>query len=195
MTVAGDRSLGRVLTLTHDVTSPASALAVARFDRLAGQGLPVTFRGLDVLGIDATLPVTLDVLAELDRVADQAAAVGVTLHRPSRRPPTARVHLVAELAEDVGRARAWRAATYRAYWEDDADLADPGVVVELAARVGLDPDTVGAALADEAALAAVRRRTHTARGEGIGGVPVLAAHGTLVSPDLADDDLWELAGA
>lgn len=141
MTVAGDRSLGRVLTLTHDVTSPASALAVARFDRLAGQGLPVVYRGVDVLGIDATLPVTLDVLAELDRVADRAAALGVTLHRPSRRPSTARVHLVAELAEDV------------------------------------------------------RRRAHTARGEGIGGVPVLAAHGTLVSPDLADDDLWELAGA
>ena len=183
-----------MLILTHDVTSPASALAVARFDRLAAEGLPVTFRGVDVLGIDATLPVTLDVLAELDRVADRAAALGVTLHRPSRRPPTARVHLVAELAEDAGRGRAWRAATYRAYWQDDADLADPGLVVELAEQVGLDPDTVAAALADGAALAAVRRRTHTARGEGIGGVPVLAAHGTLVSPDLAADDLWELAG-
>ncbi len=182
-----------MLTLTHDVTSPASALAVARFDRLAEEGLPVVFRGVDVLGVDATLPVTLEVLAELDRVAPRAAEMGVTLRRPTRRPSTARVHLVADLAEDAGQGRAWRTAAYRAYWEDDADLADPEFVVELAEQVGLDPDPVAAALGDEAALAAVRRRTHTARGEGIGGVPVLAAHGTLVSPDLDDADLWELA--
>lgn len=183
-----------MLVLTHDVTSPASALAVARFDRLAAAGLPVAFRGVDVLGVDATLPVTLDVLAELERVAPRAAALGVTLRRPTQRPSTARVHLVADLAEESGRGRAWRAATYCAYWEDDADLADVEVVVALARQVGLDVDATTAAVTDEAAVAAVRRRTHTARGEGIGGVPVLAAHGTLVNPDLDDEDLWELAG-
>lgn len=182
-----------MLTLTHDVTSPASALAVARLDRLADEGLPVTFRGIDVLGVDATLPVTLDVLAELERVAARAATLGVVLRRPSRRPSTARVHLVADLAEDVGRGQAWRRATYAAYWRDDADLADAGVLLELADRVGLPRDPVAAALADEAAVAAVRRRTNSARSEGIGGVPVLVAHGTLLSPDLDDDALWALA--
>lgn len=182
-----------MLILTHDVTSPASALAVARFDRLAAEGLPVTFRGVDVLGVDATLPVTLDVLAELERVAPRAAAMGLTLRRPTQRPSTARVHLVADLAQEMGQGRAWRAVTYRAYWEDDADLGDAEVVVGLAEQVGLDADTIAAAVTDEAAVAAVRRRTHTARGEGIGGVPVLAVHGTLVSPDLDDADLWELA--
>lgn len=183
-----------MLTLTHDVTSPASALAVARFDRLAAAGLPVRFRGLDVLGVDATLPVTLDVLAELDRVQDRAAALGIVLQRPTRRPSTARVHLVADLAEPAGLGPAWRAATYRAYWRDDADLAHPDLLLALADGIGLDADTVAAALADEAAVAEVRRRTNSARSEGIGGVPVLVAHGTLVSPDLDDDALWELAG-
>ena len=183
-----------MLTLTHDVTSPASAVAVARIDRLAADGLPVRFRGIDVLGIDATLPVTLDVLAELERVAPRAAEAGVQLQRPTRRPSTARVHLVADLLDDEATARAWRAATYAAYWQHDADLADEHVVVELAEDVGLDADTVVAAMRDDAALAAVRRRTQTARGEGIGGVPVLIAHGTLVSPDLDDDALWALAG-
>lgn len=190
-----DRSLGVVLILTHDVTSPASAVAVARFHRLAANGLPVRFRGVDVLGLDATLPVTLDVLAELERMAPRAAELGVVLRRPSRRPSTAMVHLVADLAEDVGRGAAWRTTTYAAYWQDDADLADGDVVVALADGIGLDPDTVAAAVRDRAALADVRRRTNAARGEGIGGVPVLAAHGTLVSPDLADDDLWALARA
>ena len=184
-----------MLTLTHDVTSPASASAVARLDRLAAQGLPVRFRGVDVLGLDTALPVTLDVLAELERVAPRAAELGIVLHRPSRRPGTARVHLVADVAEDAGRGRAWRRATYRAYWEHDADLTDHAVLVELARGAGLPPHEVEVALADESAVAAVRRRTHTARGEGIGGVPVLVAHGTLVSADLADDDLWALARA
>lgn len=182
-----------MLILTHDVTSPASALAVARFDRLAADGLPVRFRGVDVLGLDATVPVTLDVLAELERVAPRAAALGITLQRPSQRPSTARVHLVADLAQESGLGRAWRAASYRAYWQDDADLGDPEVVVALAAATGMDGDQVAAVVADQSAVAEVRRRTHTARGEGIGGVPVLAAHGTLVSPDLDDADLWALA--
>ena len=39
----------------------------------------------------------------------------------------------------------------------------------------------------------MRRRTDSARAEGIGGVPVLAAHGTLLSPDVDDDALWDLA--
>lgn len=184
-----------MLLLTHDVTSPASALAVARLDRLAAAGLPVAFRGIDVLAVDATLPVTLDVLAELDRVAARATAEGVVLHRPTRRPSTARVHLVADLAEDAGLGAAWRAATYAAYWQDDADLADPEVVVGLADAVGLDVEVVGAAVRDESAVAAVRRRTNTARSEGIGGVPVLVAHGTLLSADLDDDALWALASA
>lgn len=182
-----------MLILTHDVTSPASALAVARLDCLAAAGMPVHFRGVDVLGVDASLPVTLDVLAELDRVGPRAAAEGVLLRRPSRRPGTARVHLVADLAEEAGQGRAWRRASYRAYWEDDADIGDPEVLVDLAATVGLEGGAVAAALGDERALAAVRRRTQTARGEGIGGVPVLVAHGTLVSADLADEDLWALA--
>jgi 2-hydroxychromene-2-carboxylate isomerase len=183
-----------VLTLTHDTTSPASAVAVARFDALAEQGLPVRFRGVDVLGLDATLPVTLDVLAELDRVASRAAALGLVLRRPTRRPSTALVHLVADLADAVGLGRAWRTATYAAYWQQDADLASPDVVGGLATAVGLDEELVAVALADTPALAEVRRRTQTARGEGIGGVPVLAAHGTLLSPELGDDDLWALAG-
>ncbi len=184
-----------MLTLTHDVTSPAAALAVARFDRLAAAGLPVRFRGIDVLGVDATLPVTLDVLAELDRVQPRAAELGVVLHRPSRRPSTARVHLVADLAEAAGCGPAWRAATYGAYWREDADIGDPDVLVGLADEVGLDADAVAAVLADDAAVAEVRRRTNSARAEGIGGVPVLVAHGTLVSPDLDDDALWALAEA
>lgn len=183
-----------MLILTHDTTSPASALAVARLDRLAREGLDVVFRGIDVLGLDATVPVTLDVLAELEAVRPRAEQLGVELRRPSRRPPTVLVHALADLAEDAGRGAAWRRATYEAYWRDDADLADPELVATLARAVGLDRDDVARVLSDRAGLAAVRRRAVTARGEGVGGVPVLAFDGTLVSPDLDDDALRTLAG-
>ncbi len=183
-----------MLTLTHDITSPASAIAVARLQRLADDGVPVTFRGIDVLGLDATVPVTLDVLAELDRVRGEAETLGLVLRRPSRRPPTALVHVIADLADDVGLGAAWRTAAYRAYWRDDADLGDQVVVASLAEEVGLDGELVDALLADGRLVAEVRRRTHAARGEGIGGVPVLIAHGTLVRADLDDATLRQLAG-
>jgi 2-hydroxychromene-2-carboxylate isomerase len=189
-----DRSLARVLTLTHDITSPASAIAVARLQRLADEGVPVTFRGIDVLGLDATVPVTLDVLAELERVRADADTLGLILRRPSRRPPTVLVHVIADLADDVGLGAAWRTAAYQAYWRDDLDLGDPSLVASLAGHVGLDGELVDALLADSGGVAAVRRRTHAARGEGIGGVPVLIAHGTLVRADLDEASLRQLAG-
>lgn len=181
-----------MLLLTHDYTSPASAIAVARFHRLEAAGLRVRFRGVDVLGLDATLPVTLDVLAELEQVAPQAAEFGIVLQRPTRRPSTARAHVVTDLAEQQGVATAWRRSLYAAYWSRDVDLADPALLGELASEVGLDPDAAVAAATDDRAVAAVRRRTQQLRGEGIGGVPVLTAHGTHVSPALSDDDLWAL---
>jgi predicted DsbA family dithiol-disulfide isomerase len=183
-----------VLLLTHDYTSPASAIAVARFHRLAADGLQVRFRGVDVLGIDGTLPVTLDVLAELERVAPRAAALGLQMQRPDHRPSTARAHVVADLAEQQGVGTPWRRRLYAAYWTQGADLADPGLLAEVASEVGLDPDAALAAATDERAVAAVRRRTQQLRGEGIGGVPVLTVHGTHVSPALPDDDLWALGG-
>lgn len=183
-----------VLLLTHDYTSPASAVAVARFERLAADGLSVRFRGVDVLGIDGTLPVTLDVLAELERVAPRAAELGITMQRPAQRPSTARAHVVADLAEEHGRGAAWRRRVYAAYWTLGADLADVHLLAELAGDVGLDPEVAAAAADDDRAVAAVRRRTQQLRGEGIGGVPVLTVHGTHVSPDLPDDDLRALDG-
>jgi len=47
------------LTLFHDYTSPGSAVAVLRLQRLADEGLAVAFEGFEAIGLDTTLPVTL----------------------------------------------------------------------------------------------------------------------------------------
>lgn len=183
-----------MLILHHDHTSPASAVAVLRLQRLADEGLAVAFSGIDVLGVDAAIPVTLDVLAELESWREPAAALGLRLRRPSRRPPTARAHLVGLLAEEHGLGAAWRLVSYRAYWEDDSDLGDPAVLADLAAGVGLERGEVGDLLGDRVRLAQLRQRMQVRRSEGIGGVPVLEASGTYVPATLDDDDLRLLAG-
>lgn len=178
-----------MLTLFHDFTSPASAVAVVRLQRLADEGIPVTFQGFEAIGIDLTLPVTSDVLAELEAVEGEASAEGVTLLRPRALPPTGLAHVVSGVADAAGLGPAWRAVAYRGFWRDGVDLADRGVLAELAARAGLDVAATTAALDDRVALAGVRRRSAELRGEGVGGVPTILAHRTLVPGLLPEADL------
>lgn len=186
-------TLHTVLILHHDYTSPASAIAVLRLQRLADRGAKVSFSGFEVLPLDTVLPVTLDVLAELQRLAPLASELGLRLERPASRPPTVAAHIVGELAEAVGLGAAWRDACYRAYWEEGAQLGDETVLVELAARCGLDAERAAAALADPATRGRSRRRSSSARSRGVGGVPVLEVDGALVPGLLDERTLAELA--
>ncbi len=182
-----------MLTLFHDFASPTSAIAVARLQRLADEGLPVAFAGFDVTGVDVALPPGLDVLADLDRLAEEAAVEGIVLRRPAVLPPTARAHVVASVADAAGLGASWRQSCYRAVWADRRDVGDPAVLVDLASAAGLDPAAVRAALDDPALLASVRRRTAERRRDGVGGVPTLLAHRTLVPGLLTEADLRALA--
>lgn len=182
-----------MLILHHDVTSPAAAVAVLRLQRIADGGGDVAFQGIDVLGLDTALPVTLDQMTELARETDRLRGLGLQVRRPSRRPPTLGAHLVAEDADAAGLGAAWRTATLAAYWERDVDLGDDAVLLDLAADVGLDAGRIAARLADRSARIALRRRMLATRQRGIGGVPVLEYQGAFVSADLADEDLRELA--
>ena len=178
-----------MLTLFHDFTSPASAVSVARLQRLAAEGIDVTFHGFEAIGIDLTVPVTSDVVAELGAVERDAAAEGLTLVPPAALPPTGLAHVVTGVAEADNRGAAWRTAVYRAFWREGADLADREVLVRIAAGAGVDIERARAALDDRTALAAVRRRTAELRGEGVGGVPTLLAHRTLIPGLLPESDL------
>jgi predicted DsbA family dithiol-disulfide isomerase len=181
------------LTLFHDYTSPASAVAVVRLQRLADEGLPVTFEGFEGIGLDAVLPVTLDVSAALADLAEVAAAEGVVLRRPPALPPTVLAHTAGALAEEAGLGASWRQTCYRAFWADGAAIGQRDVLVDLAERAGLDVEAVSAALDDRARVAAVRRRMGGHRRNGVGGVPTLLAARTLVPGLLPEDELRALA--
>lgn len=183
-----------VLTLFHDYTSPASAIAVARLQRLADEGLPVEFVGFEAIGMDVALPPSLDVLAAIDDLAEQARAEGVVLRRPAALPPTARAHAVGTLAEVVELGASWRQRCYSAFWADGADLDDPAVLVALAEQAGLDPAKVAGALEEPGFVTSVRRAAGQHRRNGVGGVPTILAQRTLVPGLLSEDDLRALAG-
>jgi 2-hydroxychromene-2-carboxylate isomerase len=182
-----------VLTLHFDFTSPACVVAVLRLQELADQGAAVEFVGIDALGLETTLPATLDQLEELDRVAPRAAALGLTLRRPRLRPPTLGAHLVAGLAQQVDLGAAWRGAVLRAYWEHGQDISDAELLVTLAEGIGLDAARARAWLEDRTRRATLHRTMAAERGRGVGGVPVLEFEGTFVSADLGDEDLARLA--
>lgn len=183
-----------MLVLHYDITSLAATVVALRLQHIADVGGTVRFQGIDVLGVDAAVPVTLDQLDELERWRDRAEELGLTVQRPTLRPPTLSAHLVGVLATEGELGAAWRDAVFRAYWTDGVRLDDPEVLRELARDVGLDVAAVAAALEDPAARVALRQRMTSDRARGIGGVPVLELDGTFVPADLAERDLRQLAG-
>jgi predicted DsbA family dithiol-disulfide isomerase len=182
-----------MLVLYHDYTSPASAVAVMRLQRLMREGVPAEIRGTEVAGIDATLPVTVDLIAALEAVADAAAAEGIVLRRPAFTPPTALAHVIEDAAREHALERDWRDVCYRAFWSEGSDISDAAELRRLAERAGLPADDIDRALDDRVALAVVRRRSAGDRRDGIGGVPTILYDRTLVPGLLPDEDLRTLA--
>lgn len=183
-----------MLVLHYDVPSLPATVAVLRLQQIADAGGTVEFRGIDVVGVDTALPVTLDQLEEIDRWRDRAEALGLEVRRPRERPPTLAAHLIGVVAGAHDLGAAWRATILRAYWTAGVSIGDPDALVVLAEEVGLPGDEVRARLSDPAARVALRQRMTADRGRGIGGVPVLELDGTFVTAELSDQDLRQLAG-
>lgn len=183
-----------MLALHFDYVSAASAVAVLRLQAVADRGGTVAFSGVDVLGVEASLPVTLDQLAELEAFAPRAEQLGLPMRRPRMRPPTLSAHLVGELATSHDLGAAWRQAVLEAYWSRGAAIDDHDLLVELATGIGLPAAAVRERLTDPAQRVALRQAMTAHRGRGVGGVPVLELDGTFVPADLPDADLEQLAG-
>lgn len=184
-----------MLTLFHDPTDPAAAVAVLRATRLAREGVPITFEGFEAVGVDTALPPDLGMLALVDRMAEEARAEGLELRRPRQVPPTGLAHVLLAHAEAGPHAHDLRVAVYRAFWEDGADLADAAVLQGIATGVGMPAEATAALLADRVALASRRRLMGTHRRDGVGGVPVILASRTLVPGLLGEQELRDLAAA
>jgi len=72
---------------------------------------------------------------------------------------------------------AFDVAVFEALWQDGRDIGDPAVLADLAEDVGLDPESVRAAVDDPEARAAVEERFDAARRQGVTGVPTFVYEG------------------
>jgi predicted DsbA family dithiol-disulfide isomerase len=187
-----------MLVLYYDITVPRAALALLRLEALRAslgaehRAPAIGFVGLDTLGLEATIPVTLDQMADIAAVRPRALALGLVMRDPTIRPPTTRAHLVGRMAEESGAGSAWRRACLGAYWTHGADLGESDVLAGLARTVGLDGAAVERLLDDRVAVIEERRRMAAVHRRGVGGVPVVEVDGTFVSADLDDAALRDL---
>jgi len=153
-------------------------------------GLKIEFGGFDTLGLDVSVPVTLDQLEEIDRWRNDAESIGLEILCPINRPATTAAHVIGDLAEEIGGGIQWRQRVIRAYWSEGEDLGEPSVLIELARQAGMPQDQVHVALSDTMRHQRVRRRMVAARQRGVGGVPVIDADGALMPANLTADQ-WD----
>lgn len=95
------------------------------------------------------------------------------LERPPVQPRSRQALEAAEYAREHGRFQAMHRALFDAFFREGRDLGDPDVLAEVAREVGLDPDGLREALAEERYTGRVLEQQMEARERGVDGVPAL----------------------
>lgn len=170
-----------------DFSSPYGYLAAERIDGLAARyGRAVAWHPV-LLGVvfkavgTAPLP-TIPVKGpySLHDFKRSARFLGVPYVHPGRFPIA---------TQNAGRAFTWLARrstalarefaleTYRAYFTADRDISDLGVVLEVAASLGVDRDALSVAVADEGVKARFKADVEAALARGVFGSPFFIVDG------------------
>lgn len=98
---------------------------------------------------------------------------GMTLRLPPVQPRSRKAHEAAAFARDAGALDAMNRALFRAFFEDGRDLADLDVLVTVAQSVGLDAESLRAALVQDRYAPQVLEDERLAQQIGISGVPAM----------------------
>ena len=184
------------MRLYYDLASPYAYLAVARAADVLGEvpqlqpvlvGAIFGWRGR---GSWALTDARYEGEAEVER---RAAAYGLPpLRWPADWPPNTLAAMRAAVwAEREGRGAPFARAAFRRAFAEGADLADVGILAEIAGAVGLDGAALAGAIASRAVKDDLRDRTASALDLGVRGVPTLATGGRLL---YGDDRLDEAPG-
>jgi len=107
------------------------------------------------------------------RVSAAAAAEGLTyaMDKISRQPNTLDAHRLIRWAGEIGKAAEMKQKLMDLYFTVGANLTNSAVLVQAAADIGLDADTIRGALASDKDVAEVEREALSAKEAGIEGVP------------------------
>jgi predicted DsbA family dithiol-disulfide isomerase len=136
------------------------------------------------------------------RVTAAAAEEGLTYaaDKMKRQPNTLECHRLIRWAEGIGKAAEMKQKLMDLYFTQGADLTDRDTLVKAAADVGLDADTVRAALASDQDVAEIDQEAHSAKAAGIEGVPCFIFGGKFAvsgaqSPEYLADAIDRVAQA
>jgi 2-hydroxychromene-2-carboxylate isomerase len=171
--------------------SPYSWLAHHRALRLPGGGLPPEVEHVPYWEPDADTTALLEerrarhlytpmsrakhfyILHDVRRLA---AELDLVLRWPVDRDPWWDLpHLAALVAARAGRGAEFRAAAYRARWEEGRDICTREVVADVAERAGVDPDAAAGAPEDPQVRAEGAAALARAHRDGVFGVPFFRA--------------------
>jgi predicted DsbA family dithiol-disulfide isomerase len=128
------------------------------------------------------------------RVTAAAAAEGLVYaaEKVKRQPNTLDCHRLIRWAEGIGKAAEMKQRLMDLYFMQGADLTDRKTLVQAAADVGLDADTVRAQLASDRDVAQIEQDAQSAKEAGIEGVPCFIFGGKFaISGAQAPEDLAE----
>ena len=128
------------------------------------------------------------------RVSAAAASEGLVYasDKMKRQPNTLDCHRLIRWAEGIGKSAEMKQKLMDLYFTDGADLTDRAVLVRAAADIGLDAETVRAALDSDKDVAEVEREALSAKEAGIEGVPCFIFAGKFaVSGAQAPEELAE----
>lgn len=106
-----------------------------------------------------------------DRISAMANAVGLEMNPPRTLYNSHAALAVCEYAREAGRSDQFEERIYRAYFTEDANIADVEVLKKLAADAGLDPAAAEAAIGSPAYELKLNNNTLIAHRRGVNGVP------------------------
>lgn len=104
-------------------------------------------------------------------IESMAAEAGLEMRPPSVLANSYVALAAQEFAIEQGRADAFEERVYRAYFHDQANIGDRGVLRELAQEVGLDTAALDRALAEDRYAMRLKNTALVAHQRGISGVP------------------------
>ncbi len=105
------------------------------------------------------------------RIQSMGDTAGVTM-RPPELLMNSRLALeAAEFASGLGKGEAFEERVYRAYFSEGANIGKPGVLADLAAEVGIEPDALNAALESGRYTMRLKNNAMVAHNRNVDGVP------------------------
>lgn len=107
------------------------------------------------------------------RIADHAKSIGmnVNLDGITRTPSTLNAHRLIHWAGLEGRQTPVVVALFKAYFEDNRDIGDTGVLLDIAEAQGLDRAMIARLMDSDADAEDIQARDAHARSRGVSGVP------------------------